>query len=75
MIKDKEINENLLGIEFDGRLYNNSKSARERDYHKQKYLETRGWKIYRLWSSNWWRDSELEVKKIKEKINRKIPQT
>ena len=33
--------ENILGIECDGRLYHSAKSARERDYHRQKYLESR----------------------------------
>ena len=54
----------LLGIECDGKLYHSSKSARERDYHRQKYLEERGWKIHRIWSTNWWKNSEREVKKI-----------
>lgn len=64
VIKDKTTNENLLGIECDGKLYHSSKFARERDYHRQKYLESRGWKIYRIWSTNWWRNPELEIKKI-----------
>lgn len=54
----------VLGIEFDGKLYKISKEARERDYHRQKYLESRGWKIYRIWSSNWWKNSEYEMEKI-----------
>ncbi|MBQ8298748.1 MAG: HRDC domain-containing protein [Clostridia bacterium] len=54
----------VLGIECDGKLYNVSKSARERDFHRQKYLESRGWKIYRMWSTNWWRDPAHEIEKI-----------
>ncbi len=53
-----------LGIECDGRLYHSSKSARERDYHRQKYLESRGWRIHRIWSTNWWKHPELEITKI-----------
>ncbi len=48
----------VLGIECDGKLYSISRSARERDYHRQKYLESRGWRIQRLWSIDWWRDPE-----------------
>ena len=55
---------NLLGIECDGMLYHSSKSARERDYHRQKYLESRGWDIYRIWSSNWWNNPNREIEKI-----------
>lgn len=54
----------VLGIECDGRLYHSSKSARERDYHRQKYLESRGWRIHRIWSTNWWKHPEREITKI-----------
>ncbi len=54
----------LLGIECDGRMYHSSKSARERDYHRQKYLESRGWRIHRIWSSNWWKNPQNEIIKI-----------
>lgn len=54
----------VLGIECDGRLYHSSKSARERDYHRQKYLESRGWRIHRIWSTNWWKNPKQEVAKI-----------
>lgn len=59
-------NENgyILGIECDGKLYHSSKSSRERDYHRQKYLESRGWRIHRIWSTNWWKHSETEINKI-----------
>lgn len=51
----------VLGIECDGKLYSISRSARERDYHRRKYLESRGWRIKRIWSMDWWRDAEHEV--------------
>ena len=54
----------VLGIECDGQLYEKSKKTRERDYHRQKYLEARGWKIYRAWSRNWWYDKQGEIDKI-----------
>ena len=54
----------VLGIECDGKIYATPASARERDYHRQKYLEARGWCIKRIWSMDWWRDSEAEINKI-----------
>jgi very-short-patch-repair endonuclease len=54
----------ILGIECDGKLYHSSKSARERDYHRQKYLESRGWRIHRIWSTNWWKNPRTEIQKI-----------
>ena len=54
----------VLGVECDGKLYHSSKSARERDYHRQNYLESRGWRIYRIWSPNWWKNPAAEIDKI-----------
>ena len=54
----------VLGIECDGKLYKTTASARERDYHRQKYLESRGWRIKRIWSMDWWRDPEHEINSI-----------
>ena len=51
-------------------MYHSSKNARERDYHRQKYLESRGWKIYRIWSTNWWKNPGLEIEKIKNMLNK-----
>ncbi|MBR2020582.1 MAG: HRDC domain-containing protein [Clostridia bacterium] len=54
----------VLGIECDGKLYSTAASARERDYHRQKYLESRGWRIKRIWSMDWWRDPQAEIASI-----------
>lgn len=60
----KRDNKYILGVECDGKLYHSSKSARERDYYWQKYLESRGWRIYRIWSTNWWKNPKSEIQKI-----------
>lgn len=59
----------ILGVECDGKLYHSSKSARERDYHRQKYLESRGWRIHRIWSSNWWKNPKTEIAKIRSLVD------
>jgi very-short-patch-repair endonuclease/ABC-type molybdenum transport system ATPase subunit/photorepair protein PhrA len=56
----------ILGIECDGATYHSSKSARERDIHRQRYLESRGWNIARIWSRNWWRNPHGEVESIEK---------
>ena len=55
----------LLGVECDGNLYRRLPVARERDVHRVRYLESRGWKIYRVWSSKWYHDSRGQIEKIK----------
>ncbi|MCM1514634.1 MAG: AAA domain-containing protein [Anaeroplasma bactoclasticum] len=59
----------ILGIECDGKLYHSSKSARERDIHRQKYLESRGWRIHRIWSKNWWDNPNQEIAKIESLVH------
>lgn len=54
----------LLGIEIDTTAYTSPFSTRERDIYKNKYLTSRGWKIHRLWSPNWWHNQKSEINKI-----------
>ncbi len=46
----------LAGIECDGATYHSSAFARERDKIRQEVLEGLGWKILRIWSTDWWID-------------------
>ena len=71
-IYSRNKSEYILGIECDGATYHSSPSARERDVYRQKFLESRGWTIHRIWSKDWWRSPEKEIKKIRnilEKIS------
>lgn len=54
----------ILGIECDGAAYHAGKSARDRDRLRQEVLEGLGWKIYRIWSTDWFRDPRRELKKL-----------
>jgi very-short-patch-repair endonuclease len=51
----------LAGIECDGATYHSSPSARERDSIRQDILESLGWKIYRIWSTDWFDNPSKEV--------------
>jgi len=46
----------ILGIECDGATYHSSEVARERDRLRQQVLENLGWKLYRIWSTDWYRN-------------------
>lgn len=43
----------LLGIECDGATYHSSATARDRDRLRQEVLENLKWRIYRIWSTDW----------------------
>lgn len=58
----------ILGIECDGAMYHSSPSAKERDVYRQRFLETKGWKITRIWSRNWWKNSSAEIEKIDQLV-------
>jgi len=59
----------LLGVECDGATYHRAATARDRDKLRQLVLEGLGWKLYRVWSTDWWHDSETETKKLLSYLN------
>ena len=58
----------LMGIECDGATYHSAKSARERDIIRQQILEGLGWRIYRIWSTDWFANPTDEFGKLKNYI-------
>lgn len=54
----------LLGIECDGATYHSSKSARDRDRLRQQVLEGLGWKIHRIWSTDWFLRTNREIETL-----------
>ena len=58
----------LLGIECDGASYHSARSARDRDRLRQEVLENLGWRIHRIWSTAWFRDSKKELVRLVEAI-------
>ncbi len=64
-IRDPQIEgKYVLGIECDGASYHSARTARERDRLRQALLEERGWKLYRIWSTDWVKDFPSESKKL-----------
>lgn len=58
----------LVGIECDGRTYHSGATARDRDRLRQHILEGLGWRIHRIWSTDWWLNPDGEVKKITARL-------
>jgi len=54
----------ILGIECDGATYHSAKSVRDRDRLRQEILERKGWKIHRIWSTDWFKNREKEVERL-----------
>ena len=54
----------LLGVECDGRSYHSGATARDRDWLRQLVLEGLGWKLHRIWSTDWWTDRDRALEKL-----------
>jgi very-short-patch-repair endonuclease len=53
----------LIGIECDGASYHSSRWARDRDRLRQSVLESHGWTLHRIWSTDWFHRPEDELRK------------
>lgn len=62
----------VLGIECDGASYHSARTARERDRLRQDVLESMGWKIYRIWSTDWIKDPITEGNRLVEAVDEAI---
>jgi len=54
----------LAGIECDGATYHRGATARDRDRLRQAVLEGLGWRILRIWSTDWWTNSARETDRL-----------
>ncbi|MXX90812.1 MAG: DUF4011 domain-containing protein [Boseongicola sp. SB0677_bin_26] len=51
----------ILGVECDGATYHGSRSSRDRDRLRQEVLEDLGWRLHRIWSTDWFRNPRNEI--------------
>jgi very-short-patch-repair endonuclease len=68
----KDLSVFALAVECDGASYHSQPTARERDRLRQELLESRGWKFHRIWSTDWFRDPDLEVRRCLEALQSAI---
>lgn len=59
----------LVGIECDGATYHSAATARDRDKVRSSILHGLGWKLLRLWSTEWWVDKEGALERLDIAIN------
>jgi very-short-patch-repair endonuclease len=57
-----------LGIECDGKTYHSSRAARDRDRLREKVLAERGWKLHRIWSTDWFVNPQQAKKRLLEAV-------
>jgi very-short-patch-repair endonuclease len=60
----------LLGIECDGASYHSAAVARDRDRLRQEVLENLGWKIHRIWSTDWIRNRKEAIQRTLDLVEK-----
>ena len=59
----------VLGIECDGASYHSSRSARERDRLREQHLKGLGWRLHRIWSTDWFRNPDRELNRARRSLS------
>jgi very-short-patch-repair endonuclease len=62
----------ILGVECDGATYHSAKSARDRDRLRQEVLENLGWKLHRIWSTDWFNNPRQEAERLRKVIGERL---
>ena len=75
IVDDENPGKYILGITTDGKMYSSSKVARDRDRLREQVLTGLGWKLYHLWSTDWYRNRDLGRKKLLDHIEKSIRET
>lgn len=60
----------VLGVECDGASYHSMACARDRDRLRQAVLEGLGWKLVRVWSTDWWSNRAKSEQVLIEAVQR-----
>ncbi|HUR52953.1 MAG TPA: AAA domain-containing protein, partial [Gemmataceae bacterium] len=60
----------LLGVECDGAAYHSSATARDRDRLRQDVLEGLGWRVCRVWSTDWVKNRAAQVQRVLDAVKR-----
>ena len=75
IVDDENPGKYILGITTDGKMYASSKVARDRDRLREQVLNGLGWKLYHLWSTDWYRNRDLGRKKLLDFVEKSIKET
>ncbi len=58
----------ILGIECDGATYHSALSARDRDRLRESVLTRMGWRLHRIWSTDWFHRRAAEATRLRDAV-------
>ncbi|MFH6780893.1 DUF3320 domain-containing protein [Methylobacterium sp. MA0201] len=64
----------LAGVECDGATYHSSATARDRDRLREHVLTGLGWRICRVWSTEWWMNADSALAKLDQRLREDLEQ-
>ena len=64
-----------LGVEFDGAAYHSARWARDRDRLRDQVLEGLGWRLHRVWSTDYFSNPKREVDRIVAEIESAVSES
>ncbi len=70
IVNKKQPDKYIVGIECDDPSYLNSRFPRDRDKIRPSFLESLGWNMYHLWSTDWFTSKEETLKKLVDFIEK-----
>lgn len=65
----------LVGVECDGATYHSAATARDRDKVRSAVLAGLGWKLLRVWSTEWWVDKHGASQRLHSQIEAVLAQS
>jgi hypothetical protein len=60
----------LSAVECDGASYHSSATARDRDFLREQVLRGLGWEVIRIWSTDWWIDSQSALDHVDKQLHK-----
>ncbi len=61
-----------LGVECDGAMYHSAKTARDRDRLREEVLVGLGWRLHRIWGTDWYRGREAAERRLRDAVESAI---
>nr|WP_246620008.1 DUF3320 domain-containing protein [Streptomyces corallincola] len=61
-----------LGIECDGAMYHSSRAARDRDRLREQVLNGLGWRLHRIWGTDWYRGRAAAELRLREAVEQAV---
>jgi very-short-patch-repair endonuclease len=62
----------LVGVECDGATYHRAATARDRDRLREMVLRELGWRIRRVWSTEWWMDAAMAFERLHAQLTQDL---